>query len=96
MSFVSLRDSIDLSLPSGVLMFHLIAAMSQFERSLIQERVRAGLQNAKRRGKRLGRPPAAVDRARITRLRAAGASLRAIAGQIGVSVATIHKVLQGC
>jgi DNA invertase Pin-like site-specific DNA recombinase len=49
-SFVSLRDSIDLSSPSGVLMFQLIAAMSQFERSLIQERVRAGIRNARSKG----------------------------------------------
>jgi len=46
-SFVSLRDSIDLKSPSGVLTFQLVAAMSQFERSLIQERVRAGIRNAR-------------------------------------------------
>lgn len=55
-SFVSLRDSIDLRSPSGILMFQLIAAMSQFERSLIQERVRAGIRNARNKGRRLGRP----------------------------------------
>src|SRR5205814_858032 len=49
-AFVSLKDAIDLSSPSGILLFQLIAAMSQFERSLIQERVRAGLQNARRKG----------------------------------------------
>jgi DNA invertase Pin-like site-specific DNA recombinase len=60
-SFVSLRDSIDLSSPSGVLMFQLIAAMSQFERALIQERVRAGIRNARNKGRRLGRPRLDVD-----------------------------------
>ena len=95
-TFLSLKDNLDLSTPSGRLMFQIIAAMAEFERALIQERVRSGIQNAKRQGKRLGRPPAAVDRARIVRLRASGASLRAIAGQMGVSVATIHKLLQGC
>lgn len=95
-TFVSLKDNLDLSTPSGRFMFQIVAAFAELERAMIQERVRAGLQNAKRKGKRLGRPPAAVDRARIARLRATGASLRAIAGQIGVSVATVHKVLQGC
>lgn len=54
--FVSLRDNIDLSTPSGRLMFHLIGSMAEFERSLIQERVCAGLRNARAKGKRLGRP----------------------------------------
>jgi len=81
--FVSLRDSIDLSSPSGVLMFQLIAAMSQFERSLIQERVRAGLQNAKRKGKRLGRRPVAVDLSEVTSLRHSGASWRTISQKMG-------------
>src|SRR5919197_1737152 len=52
-AFISLRDNLDLSTPSGRLMFQIIAAMSEFERALIQERVRAGLQNAKRKGKQL-------------------------------------------
>jgi DNA invertase Pin-like site-specific DNA recombinase len=95
-TFVSLKDNLDLSTPSGRFMFQIVAAFAELERAMIQERVRAGLQNARRKGKRLGRPPAVVDRARIARLRATGASLRAIAGQIGVSVATIHKVLQEC
>lgn len=95
-TFVSLKDNLDLSTPSGRFMFQIVAAFAELERAMIQERVRAGLLNAKRKGKRLGRPPAAVNKARIARLRAAGASLRAIAGPIGVSVATVHKLLQGC
>ena len=93
-SFVSLRDSIDLSSPSGVLMFQLVAAMSQFERALIQERVRAGVRNARSKGRRLGRPRLEVDSGRIARLRANGASLRAISGQLGVSLGTVHRALQ--
>src|SRR5215831_1584381 len=46
-AFVSLRDNIDLSTPSGRLMFQIIGAMAEFERSLIRERVRAGLRSAK-------------------------------------------------
>jgi DNA invertase Pin-like site-specific DNA recombinase len=93
-SFVSLRDSIDLSSPSGVLMFQLIAAMSQFERALIQERVRAGIRNARNKGRRLGRPRLDVDHGRIVRLRANGASLRAISDQLGVSLGSVHPALQ--
>lgn len=55
-AFVSLRDNLHLSTPSGRLMFQIIGAMAEFERSLIQERVRAGLRNARTKGKRLGRP----------------------------------------
>src|SRR5437868_2748958 len=55
-AFVSLRDNLDLSTPAGRLMFQIIAAMAEFERALIQERVRAGLRNARQKGKRLGRP----------------------------------------
>ena len=55
-AFISLRDNLDLSTPSGRLMFQIIGAMAEFERALIQERVRAGLRNARAKGKRLGRP----------------------------------------
>ena len=54
--FVSLRDNLDLTTPSGRLMFHVIGAMAEFERSLIQERVCAGLRNARAKGRILGRP----------------------------------------
>jgi DNA invertase Pin-like site-specific DNA recombinase len=93
-SFVSLRDSIDLSSPSGVLMFQLIAAMSQFERSLIQERVRAGLQNAKRKGKRLGRRPVEVNLSEVASLRHSGASWRMISHEMGISVGKLHKAFK--
>jgi DNA invertase Pin-like site-specific DNA recombinase len=93
-SFVSLRDSIDLSSPSGVLMFQLIAAMSQFERSLIQERVKAGIRNARNKGRKLGRPRLEVDSGRIARLKASGVSLRAISRQLGISVGSVHRALR--
>jgi DNA invertase Pin-like site-specific DNA recombinase len=93
-AFVSLRDNLDLSTPSGRLMFQIIGAMAEFERSLVQERVRAGLRNAKLKGKTLGRPPLALDRGRITRLRDSGASIRGISAQLGISASTVHKALQ--
>src|SRR6266705_5115334 len=73
-AFVSLRDNLDLSTPSGRLMFQIIGAMAEFERSLIQERVRAGLRNARNRGKRLGRPRHSYPQGKVERLRANGLS----------------------
>lgn len=55
-AFVSLRDNLDLSTPSGRLMFQIVGAMAEFERSLIVEWVRAGLKNAQSKGVQLGRP----------------------------------------
>jgi DNA invertase Pin-like site-specific DNA recombinase len=64
-TFASLKNNLHLSTPSGRLMFQIIGAMAEFERSLIQERVRAGLRNAKAKGRKLGRPRVAVDGALI-------------------------------
>jgi len=55
-AFVSLRDSLDLSTASGRLMMQLLGCFAEFEKSLIQERVRAGLQHARSKGRVLGRP----------------------------------------
>jgi len=64
-AFISLRDNLDLSTPSGRLMFQIIGAMAEFERALIQERVRAGLRNARAKGRTLGRPRVIVDVSKI-------------------------------
>ena len=90
-SFVSIKDNLDLSTPSGRLMFQIIGAMAEFERSLIQERVKAGLRNARAKGKRLGRPRVSVDVARIATLRASGLSWPKIAAEVGVSVGTVYE-----
>jgi len=92
--FVSLRDNLDLATPSGRLMFQIIGAMAEFERSLIQERVKAGLRNAKAKGKRLGRPPVVVDQVEVLELRNSGESWRAIAKKLGVGVGTVHRITQ--
>ena len=94
-AFVSLRDNLDLSTPSGRLMFQIIGAMAEFERALIQERVRAGLRHARTQGKRLGRPGVIVEAKRIRELRAQGASLRTISRQLGVGLGTVHRALPG-
>ena len=56
--FVSLNESIDTDSPTGMFMFHMIAALAEFERSLISERTKAGLAAARNRGSKLGRPRA--------------------------------------
>jgi DNA invertase Pin-like site-specific DNA recombinase len=75
-AFVSLTNNLDLSTPSGRLMFQIIGAMSEFERALIQERVKAELRNAQTKGRKIGRPRATVDVRQIATLRAQGAFLR--------------------
>jgi DNA invertase Pin-like site-specific DNA recombinase len=101
-AFVSLRDSLDLSTPAGKLMFHVIGAMAEFERALIQERVRAGLAIARSRGKTLGRPKVRRDRdkdaKRIRQLRDEGQSYREIAEELGRSTMDIHRIAMtlGC
>jgi len=93
-AFISLRDNLDLTTPSGRLMFQIIGAMAEFERSLIQERVRAGLRNAKAKGRRLGRPEVVVDKNAISALRDSGASWRAVAEKLGIGVGTAHRIAQ--
>jgi hypothetical protein len=63
----------------------------RLERDLIRERASAGLRNAKLKGKTLGRPPLTLDRDRITRLRASGASIRESSAQLEVSTATVAR-----
>jgi DNA invertase Pin-like site-specific DNA recombinase len=71
-AFVSLREQIDTSTPAGKMIFTVLGAVAELERSLICERVRAGLRNARAKGKRLGRPKKALDVARISELRKRG------------------------
>ncbi len=82
--FVSLSESLDTSTPAGKMVFTVLGAVAELERSLIAERVRAGLRNARAKGKRLGRPHVVVDRARIARLRTEGLSWAKIAAQLGI------------
>jgi DNA invertase Pin-like site-specific DNA recombinase len=92
-TFASLKDNLDLSTPSRRLMFQIIGAMAEFERALIQERVKAGLHNARRTGKQLGRPRRVVDLNSIARMKAEGHSLRNIAEQLGVGYGTVRMRL---
>jgi DNA invertase Pin-like site-specific DNA recombinase len=93
--FVSLSEQIDTSTPTGKMIFTVLGAVAELERSLIAERVRAGLRNAKAKGKRLGRPAKQLNPAQIAALRAQGASWRRIGAQLGVSAACALKAAQG-
>jgi DNA invertase Pin-like site-specific DNA recombinase len=77
--FVSLSESLDTSTPAGKMVFTVLGAVAELERSLIVERVKAGLRNARAKGKRLGRPRCVVDASRIAALRVQGRSWRKIA-----------------
>jgi len=90
-AFVSLRDNLDLSTPSGRLMMQLLGAMAEFERALIQERVKAGLRNAKSKGKRLGRPRAYVNADKITALRESGATWGTVCASLNLSRGTAQR-----
>ena len=87
--FISLSESVDTSTPMGKMVYTVIAAVAELERSLICERVAMGLQRAKAQGKRLGRPAAKIDPAEVQGLREQGMSFRAIARQLGVSHPTV-------
>ena len=92
-AFVSLSEQIDTSTPTGKMVFTVLGAVAELERSLIAERVRAGLRNARAKGKRLGRPRVNVDASRVGRLRAEGRTVREIANALGVSRSLVHKTL---
>jgi DNA invertase Pin-like site-specific DNA recombinase len=93
-AFVSLREQIDTSTPAGKMVFTVLGAVAELERSLIAERVRAGLRNARARGKRLGRPRLAVDASKIAAMRERGASWRAVGAALGVAPVTCIKTLR--
>src|SRR5215469_2625685 len=81
--FVSLSELLDTATPAGRMVFTVLGAVAELERSLIVERVKAGLRNARAKGKRLGRPRVVVDRARIASLRAHGLSWAKIGSILG-------------
>ena len=95
--FRSLSEAIDTSSSGGRLLFHLLAAMAEFERSLISERTRAGMAAARARGRRIGRRPAMTsaqrDEARIA-IERGTMSIEAVATQYGVHPRTLLRTLK--
>jgi DNA invertase Pin-like site-specific DNA recombinase len=98
--FVSVTEAVDTSLPAGEMLFQMIGAVAQFERSLIAERVKSGLANARANGKILGRPALRkLTRNEIATLRRQRAReklpFRVLAKRFGVSVWTAHSLCTG-
>ena len=89
--FVSLGEGIDLHTPAGRLQLHILAALAEFERARIAERVAAGLARARQNGTRLGRPEKVVPESVLGSVR--GLSVREAARRLGVSPATAHRWL---
>jgi DNA invertase Pin-like site-specific DNA recombinase len=90
-AFVSLAEGIDATTPAGKLQMHILAAIAEFERGRLAERVHLGLQRARAQGKRLGRPKKVLPADRIEALR--GLPVKEAAARLVVSVATAYRWL---
>jgi DNA invertase Pin-like site-specific DNA recombinase len=88
------QQGIDTTTPAGTAMFQMCGVFAQFERAMIQERVKAGLERAPAQGKRLGRPriPDRVEQA-IRAARQQGKGIKKIATELGVGVSTVQRVV---
>jgi len=93
-NFMSLEEKIDTSSAAGELVFHVFASIAHFERRLIAERTRDGIESARAKGKRLGRPP--LDNEKLDaafKLIEAGTSPREAAKQLGLGRSTLYREL---
>lgn len=90
--FISVKDNLDLTTSAGKLMMHVIAAFASFEADIIKERVRAGIDNARAKGKKLGRP-SKINLDEVVRLRKTGLSLSQIANCVGTTKSAVSKTL---
>ncbi len=92
--FVSYNENLDLTTSTGRLMFQLLGAFAEFERNMVKERVIAGLNHAKAKGKKLGRPEVDLDPVKLNEMRGKrGLTLRAMAKELNVSIGLVHKTL---
>jgi len=91
--FTSVRENIDTGGPLGRAMVVIVGAIAELERSLIVERVKAGMRRAKLEGRRIGRAPLKIDRAQIVTDRLSGMSLTEVAKKYRVSRATVCRLV---
>lgn len=92
--FVSLTEALDLTTPAGRAMAGLLAIFAEFEREILRERTRAGLAQARRNGKRLGRPAsAAIHTAEIRKLHRAGVSKSEIARRVQIGRTSVRRIV---
>lgn len=90
------QQGLDTTTPSGKAMFQMLGVFSEFERAIIQERIKAGLARARSEGKRLGRPRVNKDvEKRILAKRRSGGTIHGIAAQLGVGVSVVQRVIKG-
>jgi DNA invertase Pin-like site-specific DNA recombinase len=90
------QQGVDSTTPAGKAMFGMCGVFAEFERTMIQERVKAGLERARAMGKRIGRPKISDrKRERIIEAHGNGLSRRKISKEVGVSYGTVHNVVQG-
>ena len=96
--FISHQEALDTSTPIGKAMFVIIGAMAELERSVIRERIMAGLQHARQHGTRsgrpIGRPKAIFRRDEVVALRAQGLSWKQIARKLSTSVTSVRRAYQ--
>src|SRR5215471_7540009 len=90
-AFVSMGEGIDCTTPAGKLQLHILAALAEFERGRIQERVKAGLARAKKQGVRLGRPRRRVAPEHLAAV--ASLPIREAARRLGVARSTVERLL---
>lgn len=91
--FISVTEAIDTGTAIGKMVYTLLAAVAEFERSLIQERVRAGVSRAKANGKHIGRPKIGVDVRPAVALLEQGRGIKQVAKILGMSVSTLRRKL---
>ena len=88
-------QGLDTSTPAGRALFGMLSVFSEFERAILVDRVKAGVNRAKAQGKHCGRPPLAPSKAETIRtLLGTGMSLSQIAKKVGVGVGTVHRIKQ--
>jgi len=92
--FISLRENIDTGGPLGRAMLTIIGAIAELERSLIVERVKAGMRRAKLEGRRIGRAPLNINREEVVSDRRSGMSLRQVARKHGISRASVCRLVK--
>jgi len=92
--FISAREAIDTSGPMGRMFLTVVGSVAELERSLIVERIKAGMRRARLEGQRLGRAPLEIDRDALVRYRLSGMSLTETAKRYRVSRATVVRLVR--
>lgn len=95
--FQSVTEAIDTNTPGGRLLFHVVAAIAEFERDLIRERTQAGLKAARAKGRVGGRPRQMTEEKinAVRELLSSGTAVKDAAAAVGVSVPTLYRWLPG-